>query len=81
MKYCEIREILPCQYFLDFTIFHNVSHVSQYCTLYCTAPVCKCSSNIQIRISARAEIKEDGCEFPSQFSQLMLTIALSTRLI
>ena len=43
VKYCEIREILSRQYFLDFTIFHNISHVFQYCTLYCTAPVCRCS--------------------------------------
>ena len=33
VKYCEIREILSRQYFSDFTIFHGVSHVSQYCTV------------------------------------------------
>ena len=37
VKYWEICAILSRQYFLDFTIFHYVSHVSQYCTLYCTA--------------------------------------------
>ena len=42
VKYCTIWEILSGQYFRDFTIFHNISHVSKYCTLYCTAPVCRC---------------------------------------
>ena len=42
VKYCTIRKILSRQYFLDFTIFHNVSHVSQFCTEYCTASVCRC---------------------------------------
>ena len=45
LKYCEILYnmkilVLSGQYFRDFTIFHNISHVSQYCTLYCAAPLC-----------------------------------------
>ena len=33
VKYCEICAILSRQYFLDFTMFHNDFHVSQYGTL------------------------------------------------
>ena len=25
-------------------MFHNISHVSQHGTLYCTAPVCRCAA-------------------------------------
>ena len=36
VKYFTIREILSLWYFSDFAMYHNLSHVSQYCTLYCT---------------------------------------------
>ena len=42
VKYCTTLEIQLPPYFLDFTIFHNVSYVSQCGALYCTAPVCSC---------------------------------------
>ena len=41
VNYCKIWKIFAGQYFRDFTIFYNIYHISQYCTLYCTAPVCR----------------------------------------
>ena len=49
VKYCEICAILARQYFSDFTIYHNVSHVSQYCALYYTAPVCRLQVGLYVR--------------------------------
>ena len=70
VKYCKIREILPGgpgQHFLDFTIFHNISHVSQYCTLYCTvaAPVCKWpgtqGSRCEVAAAAFCQVAARSC--------------------
>ena len=51
--------VLYSQHFLDFTIFHNFSHVLQYCTLYCTAPVCRCDS-LKLSAAQRALSRSAG---------------------